>query len=221
MTNCDMKLRINSIESFSTKDGEGVRSVVFLQGCNLRCDYCHNPETWDEQGGEEVSARDLADKVLRFKDYWGGNGGVTVSGGEPLLQAKELVGFLKILKNKGVNVALDTTGTIWNKDVREVISLCDQIILDEKCKQAFLDEVGKQGKKVLIRIVIIPGVNDTEEAVDEYAEKFKKHKVELVPFHTLGFDKYEKLGIANPLVGVKAMSIERVRELQGRVNQAL
>jgi len=221
MTNCDMKLRINSIESFSTKDGEGVRSVVFLQGCHLRCDYCHNPETWDRNGGEEISAEELAEKVLRFKDYWGENGGVTVSGGEPLLQAKELLGFLKLLKEHGVNVVLNTTGTIWNDDVREVVKLCDSFIIDEKCKKNFLDEVERQGKKVLVRIVIIPDVNDTEEAIDKYAKTFRKHKVELVPFHTLGFDKYEKLGIDNPLVGTKAMSIERVRELQGRLNQLL
>jgi len=167
--------------------------------------------------GEEVYIEELANKVLRFREYWGDDGGVTVSGGEPLLQAKELIGFLKILKDKGVNVALDTTGTIWNKDVREVIELCDEFILDEKCKKEFLDEVEKQGKKVLVRIVIIPNVNDTEKAIDGYAKKLKKHKVELVPFHTLGFEKYERLGIKNPLAGVKAMDAERVRELQGRV----
>jgi len=213
MTN--FKLRVNSIESFSTKDGEGVRSVVFLQGCNLRCDYCHNPETWDENGGEEVLVLDLAQKVLRFKDYWGENGGVTISGGEPLLQAKALVGFLKILKGEGVNVVLNTTGTVSNDDVREVIKLCDSFIVDEKCKKEFLDEVEN---RVLIKIVIVPGVNDTEKAIDEYAEKFKKHKIELVPFHALGFDKYEKLGIKNPLAGTKAMSLERLALLQRRLD---
>jgi len=207
------KLRINSIESFSTKDGEGVRSVVFLQGCHLRCDYCHNPETWDRNGGEEIYIEELARKILRFKEYWGDNGGVTISGGEPLLQAKELVGFLKILKENDVNVVLNTTGTIFNDDVREVIKLCDSFIIDEKCKEEFLDEVDKQA---LIRIVIVPGVNDTEKAIDEYAKKFKKHKVELVAFHTLGFDKYEKLGIKNPLVGVNGMSLGSLALLQRR-----
>ena len=214
----NMKLRINSIESFSTKDGEGVRSVVFLQGCLLRCDYCHNPETWDVGGGEEIDVHELAAKILRFKDYWGDNGGVTVSGGEPLLQAKGLIGFLQILKENGVNTAIDTSGSLFDDDVREVIKLCDHIILDNKFDNAFLDEVTRLGKQVLIRMVVIPGINDTEEAIDSFAETFKKHKVELVPFHTLGFDKYEKLGIVNPLAGVKALSLDRLAQLQRRLD---
>jgi len=215
------ELRINSIESFSTKDGDGIRSVVFLQGCNLRCDYCHNPETWDMKGGEAFSVADLADKVLRFKDYWGVDGGVTISGGEPLLQAKALIGFIEFLKRHDVNVALDTSGSVINDDVRDVISLCDKIILDIKNpgELAFLDEAEKSCKRVWIRIVIVPGVNDTVEAADKYAKVLKGRnveKVELVPFHTLGFDKYEKLGIENPLVNTKGCSVSVVKELQRR-----
>jgi len=242
-------LRINSIESFSTTDGDGVRSVIFLQGCHLRCGYCHNPETWDSNGGESVYIEELAEKVLRFKDYWGEGGGVTVSGGEPLLQAKELIPFLKLLKGQGVNVALDTSGAVAvSDDVREVIRLCDLVILDVKshpdqrggnsadsvtmqrfldcarndnASYDFLNECERQNKRIWIRIVIVPGINDTEEAIDEYAQILKGHKiekVELVPFHTLGFDKYGKLGIENPLENTKACSVGRVRELQRRLD---
>jgi pyruvate formate lyase activating enzyme len=212
-------LKINSIESFSTKDGDGIRSVVFLQGCHLRCDYCHNPETWDETGGEWISQKDLAEKILRFKDYWGSSGGVTISGGEPLLQAKELIGFLKILKEQNVNVVLDTSGTVMNDEVREVVRICDHIILDVEYDEAFLDYAERQKKRIWMRIVIIPDVNDTEGAVDGYAKKLRGRsieKVELVPFHTLGFEKYKKMGIVNPLEGTKPCSISRVRELQRR-----
>lgn len=213
------ELRINSIESFSTKDGEGVRSVVFLQGCHLRCDYCHNPETWNMKGGEVVPIEDLTRRLLRFKEYWGERGGVTISGGEPLLQAKELIGFIKLLKQHNVNIAVDTSGTVSNRDARKVISLCDLVLLDMKKPNElpFLDVVEREKKRTWIRIVIVPGVNDTEEAIDNYAKILKGReieKVELIPFHTLGFDKYEKLGIKNPLSGTKGMSVSRVRELQ-------
>lgn len=210
-------LRVNSIESFSTKDGDGVRSVIFFQGCKIHCNYCHNPETWDTEGGEQFTPEALADKILRFREYWGSNGGVTISGGEPLLQAKELVGFLQLLKSKGVNITLDTTGSIFNDDVSEVIKLCDLIIIDIKYKKEFLDFAVKQKKKVWMRIVIVPGENDTESAVEKYANELSKRKiekVELVPFHTLGFDKYKKMGIKNPLEGVKGCSVKRAQELQ-------
>jgi len=225
MTN--YKLRVNSIESFSTKDGDGVRSVVFLQGCHLACDYCHNPETWDMKGGEEISAEELAEKVLRFKDYWGGTGGVTISGGEPLLQAEALSKFVDILMRNNVHIALNTSGAIINDDVRTLLMCCNLVILDykdEKTFRAFRSEMNRlrSGRpRTIVRIVIVPGVNDTEEAMIEYARVLKGERVELVPFHTLGFDKYEKLGIVNPLAGTKAMSMDRLRELQGRLNQAL
>lgn len=216
------ELRINSIESFSTKDGEGIRSVIFLQGCHLACAYCHNPETWNMKGGERISIQDVAEKILRFRDYWGSEGGVTISGGEPLLQAKELIGLLKLFKEQNVNVALETSGAVWNEDVKKVVEQCDLVIFDLKNKEKslFFEETEKMNKRIWVRIVIVPDVNDTEEAIDEYVEFLKGRKieqVELIPFHTLGFEKYKKLGIRNPLAGTKAMSVSRVRELQRRI----
>jgi pyruvate formate lyase activating enzyme len=212
-------LRINSIESFSTKDGDGIRSVIFLQGCPLRCDYCHNPETWNVESGEVVTIDQLAYKVLRFADYWGENGGITISGGEPLMQAKELVEFLTFIKPFGVNVALDTSGCIINDNVRELIGMVDHVILDLKDIKdlLFLEELEKQNKRVWVRIVIVPNVNDTEQVVTEYANALKGRgieKTELVPFHTLGFEKYEKMGIVNPLGNTKGMSVSGTVKLQ-------
>lgn len=233
-------LRINSIESLSTKDGDGTRCVVFLQGCPLHCVYCHNVETQKIDDGDEISIEELAKKIMRYKPYFCEKGGVTISGGEPLVQAKSLIPFLELLKKNELNVAIDTSGAIFNSDVKKVIALSDHIILDLKfsCEEMFkkytggklettlkvLGECERQNKRIWIRIVVVPGINDNQQEMEKYLQILKGRKiekVELLPFHTLGFEKFEKLGIENPLKNTPAMCVKKCKELQKFINSAL
>ena len=226
-------LNVNSIESFSTKDGDGTRCVVFLQGCPYRCIYCHNIETQNMQGGTQMDVDELVIKALKYKPYYGDKGGVTISGGEPLVQAKELILFLNELKKNNINIALDTSGARLDEHVKNVITLCDHIILDlkfateqeykEHCGGSlfavlkFLEECQKQNKRIWIRTVVVPGYNDTKEAIKKYAEiikNYKIEKVELLPFHTLGFSKYQKLGAENILENTPPLCEQVCRDLQ-------
>lgn len=230
-------LEVSSIESLSTKDGDGTRCVVFLQGCPLRCVYCHNIETWSLTGGEKISVKELTRKVLRYKPYFCEKGGVTISGGEPLVQSKPLISFMTELRKHKVNIALDTSGAIFNENVKKVIALADHILLDLKFPSdetfkkytggklantlKFLEECSRQKKRIWIRIVVVPGINDNEEMMKEYLALLKGHQIEkigLLPFHTLGFEKFEKMGIENPLKEKSAMDIKRCKELQEFVN---
>jgi len=219
-------LRVNSIETLSTKDGDGIRFVVFLQGCPLACIYCHNIETWCAKGGELYEVEDLVKQVMRYKSYFGDKGGVTISGGEPMMQ--DLVPFLTRLKEEGINVAIDTSGVILDK---KVIELVDHIILDlkfateEEYKKytggrlkdvlRFLDAC--DGKRLWVRIVVIPGINDSIEAMDGYLAVLQGktiERIDLLPFHTLGFDKYQKLGKKNLLENTPAMCMKELAKLQ-------
>jgi len=246
-----VKLNVNSIESLSTKDGEGVRFVIFLQGCNLRCIYCHNIETLNVNNGELMDIDALYKKILRYTDYFGERGGVTLSGGEPLLQSKQLIEFAKLLKQgyisdegekKSINITLDTSGALLNNDVEELLKYTDHVLLDLKFADEqeyfdntrghlktvlkFLDECVRQNRRTWIRIVIIPNINDSEKSMDEYIKIIKKYlevieRVELLPFHTLGFEKYKTLGVENKLVNTKGMDLKKLDELQRYIDKQL
>lgn len=224
---------ISSYESFATLDGTGIRFEIFFAGCPLRCVCCHNPETW-ERKGEEISAEDLLKKVLRYKPYFKNKGGVTLSGGEPLMQTSFLLNFIPLLKQNGISVALDTSGCVINHDVLKVIEMCDLILLDmkqnteEKYKKyargsleqtlKFLSVCEEKNKDVWIRTVMIPNINNTKEDVIKFAEIVKNFKCvkkyDLLAFHTMGFSKYEKLGIENPLLNTKDLKIEELKKLK-------
>ena len=225
-------LRVHSIESFATLDGTGIRCAVFFAGCPLRCLCCHNADTWTASG-TEYSPEALAEKVLRFRPYFSRGGGVTWSGGEPLVQAGPLAELSRIMRGAGVHVALDTSGCLWNDDVARLLQDVDLVIADLKCAteeeyrnfaggslaavSRFLDEVAARGIPLWLRTVVIPGCNDTERALDAYigvAKRWPAEKYELLGFHTLGFSKYETLGIPNPLAGTPAMDAVRLGELQ-------
>lgn len=236
-----MKGIIHSFESLAAVDGEGLRYAVFMAGCPLRCVFCHNPDTW-EKSGREISPQELADKVTRYKPYFKRGGGVTFSGGEPLLQA----GFIKetayLLKERGIGYVIDTSGMAeLCGDVREVLSGAQTVLLDLKfwddesyrrytgagmgnvLKTAqFLDEINKP---TWLRTVIIPGINDTKEKIDLYLPHVTGLKCvkryELLAFHTMGFFKYKKAGIKNPLIDTPPLSAETKDKLQEYVNQKL
>jgi pyruvate formate lyase activating enzyme len=225
---------ISSIESFATLEGQGVRSAVFFAGCPLRCVYCHNPETRNPAGAQTVSSVELAKKLARYKPYYGSDGGVTLSGGEPLLQAEFALDLTLELKKLGIGTCADTSVSVFNDKVCELYDALDFVIADLKftsaadyekyCKNPCFDTVissfeylNSLKKPVYVRTVIVPGINDTPAHISAYRAflsqygNIKGHK--FVPFHTLGFGKYEKLGIINPLLGTPPMDSETLKNL--------
>ena len=225
---------ISSIESMGLVDGPGIRYAVFLQGCELRCLYCHNPETWDkDKECQRMTPEELVKKIVRFKSYFGRTGGVTFSGGEPLLQPKFLLECLKLCKKEGINTALDTAGVGFG-DYDEILLLTDLVILDLKAVseedykkitgqpmirfKKFLADCQRLNKKLWIRQVIVPGINDNEENIkkikDFVSQLRNVEKVELLPYKTIGVHKYEDLKIKYRLEGVPDMEEERCKELE-------
>ena len=189
--------KIHSLETFGLVDGPGVRCVVFLQGCHMRCRYCHNPETWSMQGGEDSTAEEMFHKVYRYRNYWGKDGGLTVSGGEPLLQLDFVTEFFRLAKEKKINTALDTSG---NPFLMTPHYLADH------------------GKSMWIRHVLVPGLTDSEEdllALRDLERSLPTLKrVEVLPYHTLGLFKWKKLGITYSLNGVPTPTEEEVRRAE-------
>ena len=210
---------IHSIQTLGTVDGPGVRCVVFLQGCPLRCICCHNPDTQAFSGGQSVDVYTLADQLTRYRNYWGKDGGVTVSGGEPLAQARFCLELFKELHSRGIHTALDTSGCYLNDSVRELLNYTDLVLLDYKYSnetdyrrytggsllqtEAFLQACNDSDIPVWLRRVIIPGINDTPDetwSLKEIAAQYPVvKKIELLPFRKMCIPKYEALGIPFPL----------------------
>lgn len=232
---------IHSFESLAAVDGEGLRFDVFFSGCPLRCAYCHNPDTWHHKGEIEMSADELFKKIRRYKPYFKNGGGVTFSGGEPLLNAKFINEISPLLKSENIGYCLDTSGSVELTDeVKTAIDNADMVILDIKFYDPesykkytkgdfnkFIDVgkyVSQKGIRLWLRTVVIPGINDTEEDMKKYYEftkQFKFEKYELLAFHTMGFFKYDELGINNPLKNYKALDKPRLNELQNYLNSLL
>lgn len=232
-----MKASINSIESMGLVDGPGIRTVIFFNGCKLRCKYCHNPEMWN-LSDYNFSVDDLIQKIKRFKPYYRDNGGVTYSGGEPLVQVDFLIELSKELKKENIHIALDTAGCGIGK-YDELLEYIDLVILDIKHvdKDGFRDLTGsskdeslkfievlnKSGKNVWIRQVVVPGVTDTKEYVEKlhgFLRNIKNiEKVEFLPYHKLGSEKYMALGIVNPYKDKPEMDKDRCNELYEYFNR--
>ncbi len=228
-----MKGRVHSIESMGLVDGPGIRTVVFLQGCNLRCQYCHNPDTWDLDGGKEMSAQEIVNKVKRFKPYFKDTGGVTFSGGEPLLQKEFLLEMLIGCKAENIHTCVDTAGYAKG-DFSDILKYIDLILFDIKHEDIdmyknvtrreqqtsldFLSQAQKAGVPLWIRHVVVPGLTDDEEHIKNLGEYISTlqnvQKVELLPFHQLGANKYQGLGIKYPLEGVQPMDKELTKKLE-------
>ncbi|MBD7911351.1 MULTISPECIES: pyruvate formate-lyase-activating protein [Clostridium] len=220
--------RIHSIESMGLVDGPGIRVVVFFQGCALRCKYCHNPDTWAMDGGEEYTAERLVKKIESFKPYFQrSGGGVTFSGGDPLRQPDFLLEVLKLCKENGINTCIDTAGYgFGNYD--EILKYTDLVLfdikditregyknitlmeMDESLK--FLEAMKKNNTKMWIRHVVVPGFTDGEEHIRAFNEYIldipNVEKVELLPYHLLGVNKYEGMNMKYPLQDVPAMDKE-------------
>ena len=233
--------RIHSFQSLGTVDGPGVRSVIFMQGCPLRCMCCHNPDTWDFEGGEEMSTEVLVNKVLRYKTYYGNNGGVSVSGGEPLMQADFLVELFKKLKDYGIHTALDTSGCVLNDAVKELLEYTDIVLLDFKytnekdyfeytkmqMNQAkeFLNYLEEKQKRTWIRYVVIPNLNDNKESFEKLFNLENQYscieKIELLPFRKLCLEKYEEMGIEFPLKDTPEAKQDFIDEMYNKYRNSL
>ena len=224
--------KVHSFESLGTVDGPGIRFVIFLQGCHLKCKYCHNRDTWDINGGSYKSVDEIFEKTLRYKPYFeNSNGGVTVTGGEPLLQVKFLIELFKKLKNAGIHTCIDTSGIVnLTDEIKEVLKLTDLVLLDikhidsEKCKELtghsnkreleFAKYLSENGIPIWIRQVIIPGITDEEEDIIKLKEFIKTlktvEKIEFLPYHTAGKYKWEELGKKYELTDIREATQEDI-----------
>lgn len=232
--------KINSIETMGLVDGPGVRFVVFMQGCPLRCKFCHNPETWKlNDKADEYTPEGLIKKILNYKPYFKHNGGVTFSGGEPLMQKEFLLACLKLCKKENIHTCIDTAGSI--PDCKEILKYTDLVMFDIKgtnkdnyknmtganidTSLEFLKLCEEMNKKTWIRVVIVPGINDTKEYVNELISFIKPlknvEKIEFLPYHTLGVHKYEDLGINYSLKNVPDMDKDKCKELEETLKEGL
>ena len=228
---------IHSIQSLGAIDGPGLRFVVFMQGCNLRCGCCHNPDTWDMQGGTEITPSELLARAIRYRNYFGENGGVTVSGGEPLLQAEFVTEFFELCHINGINTCLDTSGDILSSKVKKLLAVTDRVLLDIKyptdelylkyvgcsidAPLLFLSYLNSQKIPVTLRQVIIPTLNDNETNIDFLNSIIKENgcidKAELLPFKKLCDMKYQKMGIPFRFAEYKEPRQEHIEALQARL----
>lgn len=228
--------KVHSFESFGTVDGPGIRYVIFLQGCHLRCKYCHNRDTWDIKGGSYKSLDEIFEQIKRYRPYFkSSNGGVTVTGGEPLLQVKFLIELFKNLKKAGIHTCIDTSGMVnLTEDVKKLLKLTDLVLLDikhinsEKCKEL----TGHDNKKELefarylsqndiamwIRQVIVPGITDDEKDIitlKEFVKKLKTvEKVEFLPYHTVGKYKWKELGEKYEIEDIRNATQEDIQRVK-------
>ena len=226
-----MKASIDSIETMGLVDGPGIRVVVFMNGCKLRCKFCHNPEMWQKRE-YNYTVEELVNKIKRYKPYFKNNGGVTFSGGEPLLQSKFIIEVAKLLKKENINIALDTSG-VGNSDYEEILPYIDLILLDIKHTEnnlykeitgtklyeveKFINACNKLNKRIWIRQVIIPDVNDNKIYIDSLINYLKHinniERIDFLPFHILGIEKYKALAINYPYKDKKDMDKNKCNEL--------
>ena len=238
---------IHSIESFGSVDGPGIRFLIFMQGCPMRCQFCHNPDSWKVGVGEELTAEDLLRQAERYRSYWGDKGGITVSGGEALMQIGFLISLFELAKSRGINTCLDTsaqpftrTGAFFEKFER-LMKSTDTVLLDIKhirdgehrqltrhsnrnildCAQ-YLCEIHKP---VWFRHVLIPGITDKDEYLQELRDFIRPldnvERIDVLPYHTMGIYKYEKLGIDYPLKDVNPPTADRVENANRILQEAL
>ncbi|MBR6727761.1 MAG: pyruvate formate lyase-activating protein [Clostridia bacterium] len=226
--------RIHSFQTLGTVDGPGVRFVVFMQGCNLRCGCCHNPDTWSGEGGREAEAAALADRVARYREYFGAEGGITVSGGEPLLQAAFVAELFRECHARGINTCLDTSGDLLNREVEELLAVTDRVLLDIKyatdaqyrayvgcgidAPLAFLARLDERHIPTTLRQVTVPTLNDNAESMAHLADLRRRHScvdgVELLPFKKVCKVKYDSLGITFPFEKYDTPTADRMAALR-------
>ncbi len=227
--------RVNSIQSLAAVDGPGVRFAVFLQGCHLRCGYCHNPDTWDTAGGTEYTAEEIVTRAERYREYFREDGGITLSGGEPLLQADFVREVFRLCRERGINTCLDTSGSVaLTNSVKDALRYADMVLLDIKfvtdegyrayigCgierPMEFLRYLCDQGIPTTVRQVIVPTLNGDSESARALAKLVRNHgsacNIELLPFRKMCRVKYEKMGIEFPFDSFDEPTAAEMAELQ-------
>jgi len=230
-----IKGRVHSVETMGTADGPGLRIILFLQGCPLRCRYCHNPDTWNPRGGTAMTVSQSMKTIIKYKPYFSTTGGLTLSGGEPLTQAKYASQLFYQCKQHGIHTTLDTSGCMLNPDVKRCLKYTDLVLLDVKHFEdkkykwltgsslnhtlKILDYLLENNIPVWIRHVIVPEFNDTIKDIRGYAALLKPYKriiekTELLPYHTMGVDKWKKLGIKYAFKNIKDLKPQKVNKLQ-------
>ena len=243
----DIKGNIHSIETLGSVDGPGIRFIVFLKGCDLRCMYCHNADTWEKGSDDQRSADEILKQALRYKTYWGEDGGITVSGGEPLLQMEFLTDLFRKAKMKGVSTCIDTAGQPFTKEepwfsqFEELMKYTDLLLMDIKHydREKHIRLTGRPNdnikemfrylsdihKPVWIRYVLVPGLTDDPEDLRKTADFISTlnnvRKVEVLPYHSMGAYKWEKLGYPYHLKDVKSPSPEEAQNAQDLLRSAL
>lgn len=230
---------IHSIQSLGTLDGPGVRFVVFLQGCNLRCGCCHNPDTWSREEKKLYTPPEIIKMACRYKEYFGKEGGITLSGGEPLLQAHFVREVFTLAHAEGINTCLDTSGSILTNAVKAALEVTDRVLLDIKYVSdglyrthvgcsidtplKFLEYLNEKGIKTTVRQVTIPTLNDDAESAKALKELTRGYtcvdKIELLPFKKICKVKYDEMGIEFPLGHLPTPSAEKMRELCEIIDQ--
>ena len=228
-----IKGQVHSIQSLGTVDGPGLRFVVFMQGCNLRCKCCHNPDTWKMQSEKTFTPEEVVKKALNYREYFGDKGGITLSGGEPLLQPEFAYEVFKLCHENGINTCLDTSGSLLNDSVKKLLAETDRVLLDIKytddnlyienvgCSlnkpMEFLEYLNEQKIPTTIRQVIIPTLNDNEENIEKLNGIVGKYtcidKVELLPFKKICQTKYDSMNIAFPFANMDTPTKETMDKL--------
>ena len=239
-----IKGHIHSTENFGTVDGPGIRYVIFAQGCHMRCKFCHNPDTWKLSGGKEYTANELMDMAERYRPYWGEEGGITVSGGEPLLQLPFLLELFKEAKKRGIHTCIDTCGQPFTKKepffsmFNELLDYTDLILLDIKhidpkthlalthCSNEPILEMAKYlsevKQPVWIRHVLLPQWSDKDDALDRLHQFLLTlhniEKIEILPYHTMGKFKWDELGLTYELDGIEPPTQDRINNAKQRLH---
>jgi pyruvate formate lyase activating enzyme len=239
-----MEGRIHSLESFGTVDGPGVRFVIFFQGCTMRCKYCHNPDTWKIGSGTVMTVDEIWKQFERNKEFYT-NGGITATGGEPLLQLPFLIELFEKAKSKGIHTCLDTSGISYSEEKKDefnrLFAVTDLVMLDLKCSDpakhkalttkdlsevlAFADALQEAGVKLRIRHVIVPGLTYDEKLLRQLGRLIAKYDnltgIEVLPYHTMGLTKYEALGMEYPLKGVPQLSKDEAKQAREIIIHAM
>lgn len=227
--------RIHSLESFGTVDGPGIRFVIFMQGCPLRCQFCHNPDTWDSTKGSEYTTTKLFNEIMQYKSYMEfSKGGVTFTGGEPLMQTDFVLEVCKMLKQQGIHVVIDTSGYVWNDEVKKVLEYTDLVLLDIKNYNPFvyeeitgvplaptlkmLDYLKEKNINTWIRYVLVPGLSDNLDYIQKLADHLKEYhniaRIELLPFHKMGEYKWKELGLEYKLAKVEEPTTDLIQKVK-------
>ena len=235
----EIKGKIHSIQSLGALDGPGMRFVVFTQGCNLRCGCCHNPDTWSYDGGTEYTPEEIVKKAVRYKEYFGKDGGITISGGEPLLQADFVREVFELCRLEGINTCLDTSGNILNNKIKSLLTVTDRVLLDIKYTENtlyqkhvgcdfervtdFLEYLNVQNIPTTIRQVIIPTLNDNKDNIHNLKLIKKQYscidKIELLPFKKICQVKYDGMGIIFPFSHIPEPTDDKIKELEKMIKE--